>query len=127
MKQSWWMPALLLVLQGASGCGAEDEGAADVAPRFERSCSTGEECPGRKCVQVGENQQGIAGICSKACSSDADCGADAACFLLGGAGASCLSLCSDTEPCEGGLACVVVGTGGERACFVEPVAGMSLP
>jgi hypothetical protein len=107
---------LLLALGGACG----DEDGVHLAPRYERSCSEAETCPGRKCVQVGINAQELPGVCSRACSSDADCGNGAACFLLGEAGPSCLSLCSERDPCEGGLACVVVGAEGERACFVEP-------
>lgn len=109
------LPALLV---WAVGCGAEEEGV-QVPPRFERTCSEGEACPGRKCVRVGPNEQEAAGVCSRACAADADCGSGAACFLLGDAGASCLALCSEAEPCEGGLACVVVGSAGEMACFVE--------
>lgn len=120
----WWHGAAGAgwLLFGAAGCGA-DEGPKPL-PRFERSCEEGSECPGRKCVRVTLNEQGVNGICSRSCGSDADCGADAACFLLGDAGASCLARCSDTAPCEGGLVCTVVGRAGERACFVEPISGL---
>lgn len=119
MKRLVWAAALL----AAVGCGDEEgHGARELPPNFERSCSEGEECPGRRCVRVGPNQQGLPGVCSRACSGDVDCGKDAACFLLGDAGASCLALCSERNPCEGGLACVLVGSAGEMACFVEPLA-----
>lgn len=122
MKKLGWAVALLL---GASGCG-DEEGSGpprDLPSHFERSCNEGGECPGRRCVRVGPNRQALPGVCSRSCSADVDCGRDAACFLLGDAGASCLSLCSDDDPCEGGLACVQVGSAGEMACFVEPIDG----
>lgn len=100
-----------------AACG--DDGAVELPPRYERSCEEAEECPGRKCVRVGPNVQGVAGICSRNCNADVDCGGDAACFLLGEAGNSCLARCSDDDPCAGGFACVVVGAAGEQACFVE--------
>ena len=84
------------------GCG--DDEAVELPPRYERSCAEAEECPGRKCVRVGPNVQEVAGICSRSCSADTDCGSDAACFLLGDAGNSCLARCSDEKPCAGGLA-----------------------
>lgn len=118
----WWHGAAgaVWLLSVAAGCGTEE--GPRTLPRFERSCDEGNECPGRKCVQVGLNEQGLSGVCSRACSSDADCGSDGACFFLGDAGASCLARCSDTAPCEGGLVCTVVGRAGERACFVEPIS-----
>lgn len=120
-----WIAAAALVGASLWACGDDTTRA---LPRFERSCDLGSECPGRKCVQVEENEQGLPGVCSRACSSDLDCGSGAACFLLGEAGPSCLALCSATQPCEGGLACAVVGSAGERACFVEPVTtGALLP
>lgn len=117
-------PSLVLLgFLALAACGHE-EGNGGTLPRFERTCTEGESCPGRKCVQVGPNEQGVPGVCSRVCSADADCGPGAACFLLGDAGPSCLALCSEAAPCEGGLVCEVVGSGGEMACFVEPLGQM---
>lgn len=125
MRFARWVAAIFL-LPGGAGCGEDGggEGAGGsgfrLPPVYERVCDAAEDCPGRKCVRVGLNAQEVTGVCSRPCGADADCGGNAACFLLGDAGPSCLALCSDADPCEGGLACVVVGAAGERACFVSP-------
>lgn len=109
----------ILLLASAPAC-IEVASAADPgpSPAFERSCRVPTECPGRKCIELGVNAQGLSGVCSARCADDADCGDGSACFQFDEAGPSCLSLCDERRACAGGLVCARVGSDGERACFV---------
>lgn len=101
------------------------------AAGFEQECRVASDCPGKKCIRLGQNLQSLPGLCSRACISDEDCGEEGICFALGKAGPTCLAKCrssvmNGTDPsgepvCPAGLACVPVGAMGERACFVEPL------
>jgi hypothetical protein len=118
-------PILLAALLPAA-C-VDPAAAADAPPPspYERTCRAATECPGRKCVELSSNAQGLSGVCSARCTEDADCGSGAACFLFGEAGPSCLALCDGAQACGGGLTCTAIGTDGARACFVtaKPVPG----
>jgi len=99
------------------------------AVAYGAACRFATECPGGKCVRLRPNAQRLPGLCARTCISDADCGEDGICFLLGRAGPTCLAKCErsvtgtdgpEARACPPSLACVPVGARGETACFVEP-------
>ncbi|MFO7155414.1 MAG: hypothetical protein DIU72_002195 [Pseudomonadota bacterium] len=120
--------ALLCSCEAIEGLGTV-AGARAEAVSYDGPCRFATDCPGRKCVRLRPNAQHLAGICSRSCFSDADCGEGGICFLLGRAGPTCLAKCGrsvtgtegpEARACPPGLACVPVGARGEMACFVEP-------
>ena len=79
-------------------------------------CSDAATCASHFCLGVSENAQGAAGLCSAACVSNAECGAQGICVPRpaaadGGAsamdgGGACFHTCSGPADCADGLPCI---------------------
>jgi hypothetical protein len=91
---------------------------------FTTECAAGgaADCAGLRCLGLAANKQNKTGLCSMACSTDADCGGApiGACVSLQGT-PTCLKPCSSSSDCFSGFVCVPDPDQPSRsACLVEP-------
>ena len=93
------------------------------ASAFTTECASGgaEQCAGLRCLVLAANKQNKTGICSMACTTDADCGGTnlGACVTIS-AGTTCLKPCSSSADCSNGFVCVPDPADSSRkACLAE--------
>ncbi len=78
------------------------------------------DCPGGVCLALAANEQGLAGICTRRCVDNEECGFGGGCYPTP-AGNHCFSSCVALEQCSGGFTCVVEPGEWVGACSITPL------
>ena len=88
----------------------------DAGPRAIFSpCTSRTQCgAGTICSSIAEGYPG--GSCTRACSTDTDCGDTGICWPVGGA-RRCIPRCDTSADCRDGYACLGITGRDDRACF----------
>jgi hypothetical protein len=79
------------------------------------------QCEGRVCLELNDNAQGVDGICSERCQSDADCTPHEECTLIEGE-TFCLRACVADDDCYDRTVCRLFAPGNPtRFCLADPL------
>ena len=79
-------------------------------------CTSRVQCgSGRVCSSIADGYPG--GSCTKACTRDADCGAEGICWPFVGGGSRCIPRCDTVADCREGYQCLGISGREDRACF----------
>jgi hypothetical protein len=117
----------LLVLAASCGktilqpTGAECEVVVVVVDEVEVEEADPAGCEGRACLVLNANVQGIVGICSEECLSDADCTLHERCITIEGS-PFCLRACVTDGDCYDRTVCRLFAPGSaSRFCLADPI------